>query len=390
MITSTSWACWPARTEHRPGSGTTTSASGKLAGQPRNATGCGAPSPRIAPRDAAPPGQSTRRRAATAGPKLPALRCAAPSARRPLGQPARESSSPGYGRLACWCGPRLSVRDTGQVTGYAVALAGDTARGGGAVWFGGGKLAADLSLPKLRGRWDGASAAPQLGNRLRPGERNAIWEHAARAAQDACDQIRFAAGDPAVVSDAAWAASDTLHVAAAALGSRVVRRAADSYARAARVPYARIPRRTPAGDGLRRAARLLSAAAFAGHDPVLAQIALIGRLAALAEAVAELRETQQRAAQAAAARNATGHLHAAAGTCPPRPARPRTRTAATPGSVLSILTRGSAFARWCSSPSSRSITGARASMKARLSVTISRLTGGRSSSASQPRPGPVQ
>jgi hypothetical protein len=62
----------------------------------------------------------------------------------------------------------------------------------------------------------------------------------------------------------------------------------------------------------------------------------------------------------------------------------------TPGSVRSTLTRGSAFARWCNSPSSRSITGARASMDARQSVTISRDTGGRSSSDSQPRPGPVQ
>jgi len=131
-----------------------------------------------------------------------------------------------------------------------------------------------------------------------------------------------------VVSDTAWAASDTLHAAAAALGSRVVRQAADSYARAARVPYARIPRPTPAGNSLRRAARLLSAAAFAGHDPVLAQIALIARLAALAEAVAELREMQQLAAQAAAARHAAGHLHSAAGTRQARPARPRPRTAA--------------------------------------------------------------
>jgi hypothetical protein len=136
---------------------------------------------------------------------------------------------------------RFSTRDPGQVTGYAVALGGDTARGGEPVWFGGGKLAADLSLPKLRCRWGGASVRPRPDDSLTAEERNAIWEHAARAAQDARDQIRAAVGDPGAVSDAAWAASDTLHVAAAALGSRVVRQAADSYARAARVPYARIP-----------------------------------------------------------------------------------------------------------------------------------------------------
>ena len=49
---------------------------------------------------------------------------------------------------------RFSTRNPGEVTGYAVALTGDTTREGGPVWFGGGKLAADLTLPKLRCRWD--------------------------------------------------------------------------------------------------------------------------------------------------------------------------------------------------------------------------------------------
>ena len=62
----------------------------------------------------------------------------------------------------------------------------------------------------------------------------------------------------------------------------------------------------------------------------------------------------------------------------------------TPGSVVSVLTRGSVLARACSSPSIRLISGARPSMTARQSVTISRDAAGRSSSASQPRPGPVQ
>ena len=163
---------------------------------------------------------------------------------------------------------RYSTRNPGQVTGYAVALAGDTAQAGGPVWFGGGKLAADLSLPKLRARWDGASAPAQPRAQFTAEERNAIWEHAARTAHDARERIRrCAATDPAAAADAAWAASDTLHAAAAVLGSRVIRQAADSYARAARVPYARIPRRTPAGTGLRQAARLLSRAALTGQLP---------------------------------------------------------------------------------------------------------------------------
>jgi hypothetical protein len=206
---------------------------------------------------------------------------------------------------------RYSTRTPGQVTGYAVALAGDTAHAGGQVWFGGGKLAADLTLPKLRARWDGASVPAPLRAQFTAEERNAIWEHAARTAHDARERIRrCAATDPSAAVDAAWAASDTLHAAAAVLSSRVIRQAADSYARAARMPYARIPRRTPAGTGLRQAARLLSRVTLDGQLPGFAQAQLVTQLAALVDAVTELRQAQRHAAQAAAARRAAEHLHA--------------------------------------------------------------------------------
>ena len=213
---------------------------------------------------------------------------------------------------------RFSTRDPNEVTGYAVGLPQDTTMAGGPVWFSGGKLAADLTLPKLRQRWTGAGAmgdtAGARNGMFTTAERAAIWEHAARAATEAAAQIRdAAAGDPAAAADAAWAASDTLHAAAAALGSRVIRDAATAYDRAARAPYGRIPRRTAAGAGLRRTARLLSAAAFVGHDRTLAQAALITRLAALAEAVTELRLTQRHDAQASAARFATERLRAGGG-----------------------------------------------------------------------------
>ena len=48
---------------------------------------------------------------------------------------------------------RSSVRQPSHLTGYAVALPGDTAKAGEPVWYSGGKLAADLTLPKLRHRW---------------------------------------------------------------------------------------------------------------------------------------------------------------------------------------------------------------------------------------------
>ena len=204
---------------------------------------------------------------------------------------------------------RHSARDPRQVTGYAVALPGDTTSAGQPVWYGGGKLAADLTLPKLRMRWgDGCADGPFTTD-----ERRAVWQHAARAADQALGQIRGAAGgdEPGSAADTAWATADTLHAAAAALGSRILQDAADAYDRAARVPYGRVPPRTPAGDRLRRAARLLAAYGYVASDPSFRPLVLITRLAALAEAIAGLREAQGHAAQAAGALRSAERLRAA-------------------------------------------------------------------------------
>jgi hypothetical protein len=223
---------------------------------------------------------------------------------------------------------RYSVTNPGQVTGYAIALPGDTARNGEPVWYGGGKLAADLSWPKLAQRWT-RPARPD--SPLSAAEADALWDYAARTTADATARIRFytATGNPAAAADAAYAASDALHTAAAALGSRTLRQAADAFDRAARQPYGRIPKPTPAGNQLRHAARLISAYAYLTGDPALTPVVLLVRLAALAEAVAELRDSQQRAAQAAAALRAARHIRTAA-----RPA-----TATTPSASKSAQPR---------------------------------------------------
>ena len=57
---------------------------------------------------------------------------------------------------------RYSSQGSGAVTGYAVGLPQHTAKDGRAVWYGGGKLAADLTLPKLRARWAGSRGADPL------------------------------------------------------------------------------------------------------------------------------------------------------------------------------------------------------------------------------------
>jgi hypothetical protein len=87
-------------------------------------------------------------------------------------------------------------------------------------------------------------------------------------------------------------------------------------------------RPTPAGNRLRRAARLLAASEAVGSDNTLAIATLVTRLAALAEAVAQLRDVQQRAAQAASARHAAERLRVGRATYAiwPPTARARART----------------------------------------------------------------
>ena len=181
-----------------------------------------------------------------------------------------------------------------------------------------------MSWPKLRQRWTPHRATPGRAHpNLTAEERNALWEHATRAAADATAQIRNLALD----RPGCRRRRRLGHLRHSPRGRRRarqphLRQAADAYDRAARAPYGRIPPPTPAGNQLRQAARLLSAFAYLTGDRPLTPIVLITRLAALAEAVADLRESQQRAAQAAAARAAAERLYAAARPAPPAQPHP--------------------------------------------------------------------
>jgi hypothetical protein len=210
---------------------------------------------------------------------------------------------------------RYSETDPGQVTGYSVTLPGHTGPDGTPRWYGGGRLAAGLTLPRLRKRWNrppGRTTERPGAPRFTAPERDEIYRHAARQARAATEHIRHCAiTDPATAADAAWAAADTLHVAARALRNPHLRCAADSYDRAARARYGRLPRRSYDGDQLRRTARMIAMAGNLTGDTTLMAIALMAQLAALAAAVAELRQVQQHAAQAAAARAAAAHLRSA-------------------------------------------------------------------------------
>ena len=198
---------------------------------------------------------------------------------------------------------RFSETDPGQVTGYSVTLPGHTGPDGTPLWYGGGRLTAGLTLPRLRERWKRGirgSAERSGTSRFTAPERDEIYPHTARQARAATEHIRHCTlTDPAAAADAAWAAADTLHVAARALRNPSLWCAADSYDRAARAAYGRIPSRSYDGDQLRRTARMIALAGNLTGDNTLMAIALTAQLVALAAAVAELRQAQQHAARAA-------------------------------------------------------------------------------------------
>ena len=229
---------------------------------------------------------------------------------------------------------RHSTRNPEEVTGYAVALPGNTGQDGQPVWYGGGRLAADLTLPKLRARWSPDRSAPssRVGPRewLSPQERAAVWDQAISTAESASAAIR---ANPLAAGDIAWAAGDMLRACSAVLGNQHLRLAADAYDRAAREQYARISPPSPDGYALRTAARAIHAIGFTVRDRQARRgiriIELIVQLAALAEAVAWLRETQARLAQATAAHNAARQMRAA--NLAPAPASPSPEKAPQPG-----------------------------------------------------------
>jgi hypothetical protein len=207
---------------------------------------------------------------------------------------------------------RFSESDPAQVTGYAVTLPGHAGPDGTLLWYGGGRLAAGLTLPRLRQRWNRGTAEHSGTSQFTAPERDAVYRHAARQAAAATEHIRRCAmSDPAAAGDAAWAAAGTLHVAARALRNPHLRRAAASYDRTARTPHGRLPRRSRDGDQLRHTARMIALTGNLAGDTTLMAIALMAQLVALATAVAELRQAQHHAAQATAARAAATHLHSA-------------------------------------------------------------------------------
>ena len=222
--------------------------------------------------------------------------------------------------------PRMSTLNPEEITGYAVALRAtgtDATEGIEPVWFGGGKLAPDLTFPQLHARWCREGAAPRQaaaaaaartvkgGLELQPAERQAPWEAAGQALDRADEQLRAAASgnpaDRAMAEAAAVAASEVLS-AVARLTERSaagpLHQAAVAYDRAARGLRRRPPIPTGPARRTRQAAGALRGMEFVRRADTRQLLQTLERLSRLSLTLAVLREQQGRKAQAAAARRA--------------------------------------------------------------------------------------
>ncbi|WP_369185425.1 mobilization protein [Streptomyces sp. Y1] len=180
---------------------------------------------------------------------------------------------------------RRAAPGGGSPTGYAVALPGDRDRGHRAVWFGGSSLAYDLSLPRVRERWQHLPApTPEVSP-------SALWPMLERSVLAASEHLG-GAGAPRGAGDVA-ALGDLLVLAPGAappVARARLRECATAFERAARAPGKRDL------DGQARAlfrssARILSSAATASGRNDTA--AFLGFLLALVTAVAAAQRWHQ-------------------------------------------------------------------------------------------------
>jgi hypothetical protein len=214
---------------------------------------------------------------------------------------------------------RASTRNTGQWTGYAVALQTNTTSAGEPVWFSGGSLANDLTLPKLRQRWadpDVAAASTKDSPRISAAARAQALSTASQAIRAAAAAMgELAATNPEAAQALALAAADSLvAVATTVEGHRggPVTRAVELFDKAARQPSGRVAKHTSQSGRLRTVSRLVSLMGHvSGDDDIAAVLTVLVDLALLAEHLATLRDAQMRHHQADAARTVAVSLRTA-------------------------------------------------------------------------------
>ena len=198
------------------------------------------------------------------------------------------------------------IAPSGDALGYKVALAGDINAAGDPIWFPGGKLAPDLSLPKIRARLTGQSPDTPTTRQVQPVER---WRQATTALRNA-HRTLHQNGSPSAAQAQLAATGELLHILPT-LTTGPARRelftAAQTFERATRsairFDYARAAElRTSAKHLLRTAGQ---------PNPDAPALDLILTLTLLTIAAAQWHRAQRHAQQAAAARATLPHLRAA-------------------------------------------------------------------------------
>ncbi|MFJ5719447.1 relaxase/mobilization nuclease domain-containing protein [Streptomyces sp. NPDC093149] len=193
--------------------------------------------------------------------------------------------------------------ETGDVIGYSLAAPGDTNTAGEPVWYGGSKLAPDLSINRLRERLPHQEAAdrPQyVANPADPWRHTTAAVHTARTLLDSDDDAA-AQGHLAAFGDALY------NITSATTGPH------RAELRAAAMAFNRARRSATHADhqaatALRKAAKEL---AYASNQPGGLAIALLFATVHLARAAAKWHEQCGHEQQAAAAEEAFRHLQTA-------------------------------------------------------------------------------
>jgi hypothetical protein len=230
---------------------------------------------------------------------------------------------------------RYSDLNPAEVTGYSVGLSADTDNAGQPIWFGGSKLAPDLSLPKLRTRWGTTEhgttptdAAPTMV--LTAEQRAQVLAQAATGAATAAQTIsRLAHMDPDACQALAQAAADTLTALARTVEGRrggPLTRAALRMDKATRPAHAAVVPPTDDARRLRSSARTIALMGrIRRRDDSAAVLALILALVVVAQAIAAWRSSQGAWHQAGAADDVAARLRRWHTT----PGAPASSTAAT-------------------------------------------------------------
>lgn len=229
--------------------------------------------------------------------------------------------------------PRYAVGGQSEVVGYSVALAPET--GQDPVWYGGGKLAKDLTLPAVRRRWDGhdpaeavptwaaatQSETPTQQPRRPRGPGGPVSPQVAAQRQQASDALAafeqtMAAtplGDTGTWRAYARETAEVLAVLSAqapASDRDALARSARQLARAAETSHGQ-PRghSTRAGHAVRAACRIITSGALAGQGGMATVLELTRQLQNLSAAIGRAQQARQDAAAARQASNAAREVY---------------------------------------------------------------------------------